>query len=76
MAQGVDAATGRALVEVDPKFFRPSDVECLIGDASRARKILGWRPKISFGELVNRMVDNDLRLAEREAGRPAPLDEE
>lgn len=61
--EGVDAATGRVLVEVDPRFFRPAEVEQLLGDPSKAREKLGWNPtKTSFEELVNRMVDADIKL--------------
>ena len=61
--KGVDAATGRVLVEVDPRFFRPAEVEQLRGDPSKAREKLGWNPtKTSFEELVNRMVDADIKL--------------
>ena len=61
--KGVDAATGRVLVEVDPRFFRPAEVEQLLGDPSKAREKLGWNPtKTSFEELVNRMVDADIKL--------------
>jgi len=47
-------------VEVDKKFFRPNDINCLLGDASKARKILGWKPKVGFKELVRMMIDFDL----------------
>lgn len=62
--RGIDTATGRVLVEVDPRFFRPADVEQLLGDPSKAREKLGWNPtKTPFSELVRIMVDNDLRKA-------------
>lgn len=61
--KGVDVATGRVLVEVDPRFFRPAEVEQLLGDPTKAREKLGWNPtKTSFEELVNRMVDADIKL--------------
>ncbi|SEC11146.1 GDP-mannose 4,6-dehydratase [Paenibacillus sp. GP183] len=64
---GVDKATGKALVEVDPKYFRPTEVEQLLGDPTRAKTILGWNPtKTSFEELVKIMVKSDIRLVERE----------
>jgi len=53
-------------VEVDPKYYRPAEVDLLIGDASKARRILGWEPTISFNELVKLMVDHDLELAKQE----------
>jgi len=52
---------GRRLVEINPKYYRPADVEHLCGNSTAARKELGWQPKISFKELVNRMVQNDLK---------------
>ena len=55
------------IVRVDPVYFRPAEVETLLGDAARARKDLGWRPKVSFGELVDEMSRADLVLARREA---------
>lgn len=57
---------GRCIVEVDPGYFRPTEVETLLGDASKARAKLGWQPKISFAQLVDEMVDADLAEAEAE----------
>jgi GDPmannose 4,6-dehydratase len=57
---------GRCIVSVDPRYFRPTEVETLLGDASKAREKLGWTPKISFEELVQEMVREDLRGAERD----------
>lgn len=62
---GIDRHSGAALVKVNPKFFRPAEVELLIGDPSRAQEELGWRREISFRQLVERMVHNDLRLPGR-----------
>lgn len=53
-------------VEIDPRYFRPAEVDFLLGDASKARERLGWRPRTGFKELVRRMVEHDLELAERE----------
>lgn len=61
--EGVDSKTGRVLVAVDPRYFRPAEVEELCGDSSRIRKKLGWRPKTTFKELVAMMVQSDLRAA-------------
>lgn len=62
--KGIDTATGRILVEVDPRFFRPAEVEQLLGDPSKARQTLGWNPrKTSFQDLVDMMVDADMQLA-------------
>jgi GDPmannose 4,6-dehydratase len=65
--RGIDPRTGRILIEIDPKYFRPTEVDLLIGDASVAREMLGWKPRTSFHELVALMVDADLQLALREA---------
>ena len=64
---GVDRKTGRALVEVDPRYFRLTEVEILVGDYSKAKRILGWSPKVKFAELVRIMVAADLELAKKEA---------
>lgn len=58
--------SGRCLVSVDERYFRPTEVETLLGDASKAKEKLGWEPKISFSELVKEMVSEDLRAAERD----------
>ena len=65
--RGIDAKSGRTLVRVDPRYFRPAEVETLLGDASKARRELGWQPRIAFPDLVAEMVANDLKLAERDA---------
>jgi len=54
-------------VEIDPRYFRPAEVDLLLGDPSKARRQLGWEPKVTFDELVKLMVDHDLELAQREA---------
>lgn len=58
---GIDQATGKTLVRVNPKFYRPAEVELLIGDATKAKQILGWTPKTSLEELCAMMVEADLR---------------
>ena len=58
--KGIDRADGKVLVEIDPKFFRPTEVELLCGDASKARKILGWKPKRTFRDIVEEMFRADL----------------
>ena len=63
--QGIDQH-GRTIVAVDPRYFRPAEVETLLGDSSKARANLGWIPKISFKELVSEMIQKDLTAAERE----------
>ncbi|HTW96854.1 MAG TPA: GDP-mannose 4,6-dehydratase [Candidatus Methylomirabilis sp.] len=57
--QGLDRKTGRTIIAIDPKYFRPAEVDNLLGDPSRARKELGWKPKISFAELVREMCEAD-----------------
>ena len=52
--------------KIDPRYFRPTEVNALRGDASKARKKLGWAPKVNFSELVRMMVEHDLELAEQE----------
>ena len=69
--QGIDQATGRMLVEVDPKYFRPAEVETLLGDPTKAKTLLGWNPqKTSFEELVRLMVEHDVQyVATHREGR-------
>ncbi len=62
----IDPVTGRTVVKVDREYFRPAEVDTLLGDPSKAKRQLGWEPKISFEELVSEMVDTDYRLAEIE----------
>jgi GDPmannose 4,6-dehydratase len=59
--KGIDKKTGNVLIEVDPKYFRPAEVDLLIGDSSKARQKLNWQPKVNFKELVKMMVENDLK---------------
>jgi GDPmannose 4,6-dehydratase len=59
--------SGKVVVAVDPRYFRPTEVETLLGDASKARRELGWEPRISFDELVKEMVASDLNAAQRDA---------
>ena len=64
---GVDAKSGKTLVKIDPSYFRPTEVDLLVGDASKARKVLGWKPKRTFNQLVEEMVASDLAEAKRDA---------
>ncbi len=64
--KGRDAESGNVLVRIDPRYFRPTEVDSLQGDSSKARDLLGWEPKITFQELVKQMVVADLREAEKE----------
>jgi GDPmannose 4,6-dehydratase len=64
--KGYDAATGKCIVQVDPRYFRPTEVETLLGDPTKAKQKLGWTPKITFDELVAEMVREDLKSAQRD----------
>jgi GDPmannose 4,6-dehydratase len=63
---GQDKETGRTLVKVDPRYFRPAEVASLLGDATKVKEKLGWVPKITFNELVETMVQEDLKEAQKE----------
>jgi GDPmannose 4,6-dehydratase len=65
--KGIDKKTGKILVEIDPKYFRPAEVELLIGDPSKALAKLNWKPQVQLPELVKMMVQHDIRLAEKES---------
>ncbi len=71
--KGIDKKTGNVIVEIDPKYFRPTEVEALRGDSSKARAKLGWKPKVTFTELVKIMTASDLESAKQEL--PIPVDE-
>jgi GDPmannose 4,6-dehydratase len=68
--QGVEETgtdqNGKVIVKVDPRYFRPTEVETLLGDPTKAREKLGWTPQTSFAELVSEMVREDLKSAERD----------
>lgn len=64
--KGIDAATGKVIVEVDPRYYRPTEVELLIGDSTRAREELGWMPKYDLQGLVKEMMTEDVKLFEKE----------
>jgi GDPmannose 4,6-dehydratase len=66
---GVDADSGKVLVEIDPRYFRPTEVDLLLGDPGKARQKLGWRHKTSFADLVAEMVDSDRTQVRRESER-------
>ena len=66
---GIDSRTGAELVRIDPRYFRPTEVEQLLGDPTKARTKLGWMHKIAFKDLVTEMVDSDLKQIERDAWR-------
>jgi GDPmannose 4,6-dehydratase len=73
--KGVDAKSGNVLIEIDRRYFRPTEVDRLLGDASKARRKLGWKHKTSFDELVRDMVESDLSAVRLEAERRNRLDE-
>ena len=64
--RGVDIATGRTIVAVDPRYFRPTEVDALLGEAAKAQRKLGWRPRTTFQELVREMMQADLEEAKRD----------
>jgi len=63
--KGIDSGTGRILVEVDPRYFRPTEVDLLIGDASKAQRVLGWRHEIEIDALISEMVREDIAIARK-----------
>jgi GDPmannose 4,6-dehydratase len=65
--KGYDSETGKCIVAVDPRYFRPTEVETLLGDPTKAKEKLGWVPKITFKEMVHEMMEHDLTLANRDA---------
>jgi GDPmannose 4,6-dehydratase len=64
--KGIDGESGKVLVEIDPRYFRPTEVDTLLGDATKAREKLGWKPTVSLEQLVAEMVREDLKIAERD----------
>jgi len=66
LEKAVDAKTGKTVLEIDPRYFRPAEVDLLLGDPAKAKKNLHWSPKVDFDSLVNMMTDADLALSERE----------
>lgn len=64
--KGIDKKSGKIVIEIDPRYFRPAEVDLLLGDPAKAKRELGWVPKTSFQELVEMMTDQDLELAQRE----------
>lgn len=65
--KGYNKATGRCVIAVDPRYFRPTEVDTLLGDATKAREQLGWTPRISFEDLTREMVEEDLQIAQHDA---------
>jgi GDPmannose 4,6-dehydratase len=67
--KGLETGTGRILVEIDPRYFRPTEVDVLCGDPSKARAKLGWSHKVSFDAPVSQMVDSDREIVQRQGVR-------
>jgi len=65
--KGYDTETGNLLVAVDKRYFRPTEVETLLGDPSKAKEKLGWEPKITLEEMVHVMMENDINIAKRDS---------
>jgi len=65
--KGYDSETGNLIVEVDSRYFRPTEVEALLGDPSKAKEKLGWEPKITFEEMVSEMMESDINIAKRDS---------
>jgi GDPmannose 4,6-dehydratase len=65
--RGIDAASGRTVIKIDARYFRPTEVDALLGDASKARARLGWLPQVSFDQLIEEMVTEDVGRAQRDA---------
>ena len=63
---GTDAKSGNVIVRIDPRYFRPTEVETLLGDASKAHREMGWKPKVTFEELVAEMAAADLEAAQKD----------
>jgi GDPmannose 4,6-dehydratase len=64
--KGINEETGKVMVAVDPRYFRPTEVQDLLGDAGKARKNLGWKPRITFEQLVAEMVEADMQEAQKD----------
>ncbi|MDR0562405.1 MAG: GDP-mannose 4,6-dehydratase [Spirochaetaceae bacterium] len=64
--RGIDAVTGKTLVEIDPRYFRPAEVDLLIGDPTKAITKLGWKPKVLLPELITMMIQQDIKLAKKD----------
>ena len=71
--RGINRRTGKTVIEIDPIFFRPNEVEFLQGDLSKARRVLGWKPKTTFKALAKLMTEHDLAYVKQEAQRGHPV---
>jgi GDPmannose 4,6-dehydratase len=72
--RGIESGSGRVLLEIDPRYFRPTEAEYLVGDPSKAHRQLGWKHRVTFDALVKEMVDEDLKALRDEAQRRSPHD--
>ena len=63
--KGIDSKPGKVLIEVDPRYFRPAEVDFLLGDSTKARQKLGWEPKYDLKTMVAEMVEEDMKLAKK-----------
>ena len=63
--KGLDAKTGKVIIEVDPRYFRPAEVDLLLGDSTKAREKLGWKPKYDLQTMVKEMVEEDMKEAKK-----------
>ena len=63
--KGINKATGKPIIEVDPQYFRPTEVELLLGDPAKAKEILGWEYEYTINDLVKEMVDSDMEKLQR-----------
>ena len=65
--KGYDSESGELIVAVDPRYFRPTEVETLLGDPAKAKEKLGWEPKITVKEMIQEMMENDLNIAKKDS---------
>ena len=65
--KGYDSESGNLIIEVDSRYFRPTEVETLLGDPSKAKQELGWEPKITLEDMVHEMMENDINIAKRDS---------
>ncbi len=68
--KGIDQKTGKTIIEIDPRYFRPAEVDVLLGDYGKAKKMLGWEPKTTFKELAALMAEADLERESHDAHAP------
>ena len=66
--KGIDLNTGKTIIRIDPEYFRPAEVDLLIGDYSKAKKEMGWEPKTTFKELIEIMTESDFKREKKKAG--------